>query len=111
VTFKAEEELRELFEQHGLPAPRLAVQSQSALTMVVALANSDLLTMVPIQWTQFAAFSHSLAPIPVKEIFPAPAIVTVRRAGLPLTPAAEFLLDLMRRHVPQTKRRKQQRPN
>ena len=107
VTFKAEEELRELFEQHGLPAPRLAVQSQSALTMMVALANSDLLTMVPVQWTQFTPLSHALAPIPVEEILPAPSIVTVRRAGLPLTPAAEFLLDLMRRNVPRASARKQ----
>lgn len=100
VTFKAEEELRDLFEQHGLPAPRLALQSQSALTLMVALANSDLLTMVPVQWTEFGAVSKSLAPIPVKEVFPAPSIVTVRRAGLPLTPAAELLLDLLRRNVP-----------
>ena len=109
VTFKAEEELRELFEQHELPAPRLVLQSQSALTLMVALANSDLLTMVPIQWTQFAAVSQSLAPIRVREIFPAPSIVTVRRAGLPLTPAAEFLLDLMRRQVPRMKGRKVER--
>ena len=27
VTFKAEEELRELFEQHGLPTPRLALHT------------------------------------------------------------------------------------
>jgi hypothetical protein len=47
-----------------------------------------------------------LAPIPVKEVLPAPSIVTVRRAGLPLTPAAEFLLDLMRRQVPRVKARK-----
>lgn len=100
VTFKAEEELRALFEQHGLPTPRLALQSQSALTLMVALANSDLLTMVPVQWTEFVAVSKSLAPIPVKEVFPAPSIVTVRRAGLPLTPAAELLLDLLRRNVP-----------
>jgi LysR family transcriptional regulator of abg operon len=100
VTFKAEEELRELFEQHGLPPPRLALQSQSAVTLIVALANSDLLAMVPVQWTKFDAVSHSLAPIPVKEVVSAPSIVTVRRAGLPLTPAAEFLLDLLRRNVP-----------
>lgn len=99
VTFKAEEELRGVFEEHGLPAPRLALQSQSALTMIVALSNSDLLTMVPIQWTKFTAISQSLAPIHVKEIFPAPAIVTVRRTGLPLTPAAEFLLDLLRKRA------------
>ena len=36
----------------------------------------------------------------MKEVLPAPTIVTVRRAGLPLTPAAEFLLDLLRRNVP-----------
>jgi DNA-binding transcriptional LysR family regulator len=97
VTLKVEEELRGLFEQHGLPAPRLALQSQSALTMIVALANSDLLSMVPIQWTAFAPLNQLLVPIPLKETFAAPAIVTVRRAGLPLTPAAELLLDLLRR--------------
>ncbi len=111
VTLKAEEELRELFEQHQLPAPRLALQSQSALTLMVALANSDLLTMVPVQWTQFAAVAQSLAPLRLKEIFPAPSIVIVRRAGLPLTPAAEFLLDLMRRQVPRLKARKTGRFN
>jgi LysR family transcriptional regulator of abg operon len=111
VTFKAEEELRELFEQHQLPAPRLALQSQSALTLMVALANSDLLTMVPVQWTQFAAVAQSLAPLRLKEIFPAPSIVIVRRAGLPLTPAAEFLLDLMRRQVSRLKARKTGRFN
>ena len=100
VTFKAEEELRELFEQHGLPAPRLALRSQSAVTLLVALANTDLLTMVPIQWIEFAAAGHSLAPIPIRETLPAPSIVVVRRSGLPLTPAAEFLLDLLRRNIP-----------
>jgi LysR family transcriptional regulator of abg operon len=109
ITFKAEEELRELFEQHGLPAPRLALRSQSAVTLIVALANTDLLTMVPIQWTRFAAVGQSLTPISVRETLPAPAIVVVRRAGLPLTPAAEFLLDLLRRNVPRTAQRRRGR--
>jgi hypothetical protein len=68
---------------------------------MVALASSDLLAMVPIQWTQFSETSDTLAPISVREMLPAPPIVTVRRAGLPLTPAAEFLLDLLQRHLPQ----------
>jgi DNA-binding transcriptional LysR family regulator len=100
VTFKAEEEMGELFRQHRLPPPRLALRSQSAVTLMVALANTDLLAMVPIQWTDLVAANGALAPIPVREVLPAPAIVTVRRAGLPLTPAAEFLLDLLRRNVP-----------
>jgi LysR family transcriptional regulator, regulator of abg operon len=85
-----------------MPAPRLALRSQSALTLMVALACSDLLAMVPIQWIEFSETGGTLAPIPVKEPLPAPPIVTVRRAGLPLTPAAEFLLDLLRRHLPQS---------
>jgi DNA-binding transcriptional LysR family regulator len=100
VTLKAEEELRGLFEQHGLPAPRLALQSQSALTMIVALASSNLLSMVPIQWATFSPANQLLVPIPLKETFVAPPIVTIRRAGLPLTPAAELLLDLLRRAKP-----------
>jgi LysR family transcriptional regulator of abg operon len=100
VTFKAEEELRELFEQHDLPAPRLALHSQSALTLMISLANTDLLTMVPAQWTKFPAISGLLAQIPVKETFKAPSIVVVRRGELPLTPAAGYLLDLLRRNVP-----------
>jgi LysR family transcriptional regulator of abg operon len=100
VTFKAEEELGALFAQHRLPPPRLTLRSQSALTLMIALAHSDLLAMVPVQWTDFSETSDTLEPIPVQEILPAAPIVTVRRSGLPLTPAAEFLLDLLRRHLP-----------
>jgi DNA-binding transcriptional LysR family regulator len=97
VTHKAEEELGDLFARHHLPPPRLTLQSHSALTLIVSLAYSDLLAMVPVQWTSFPLTAQALAPIDVKEILPAPPIVMVRRAGLPLTPAAEFFADLMRR--------------
>ncbi|MFA6267346.1 MAG: LysR substrate-binding domain-containing protein [Pseudolabrys sp.] len=100
VTFKAEEEFGELFSRFDLPAPKLALRSQSALTLMVSLAASDLLAMVPIQWTAFSWIGEQLARIPIRETLRAPSIVTVRRAGLPLTPAAEYLLDLMRRNVP-----------
>lgn len=100
VTLNADEELGEFFEQHKLPAPGLVLQSQSALTLAVALASSDLLAMVPEQWTEFPPFGDYLSAIRVKEIFRAPSIVAVRRRELPLTPAAEHLLDLLRRNVP-----------
>lgn len=106
VTFKAEEELGRLFEQHDLPPPRLALRSQSAVTLIVSLSNTDLLAMVPIQWTGLVAAHGPLVVIPVRETLPAPTIVTVRRAGLPLTPAAEFLLDLLRRNIPKPARPK-----
>lgn len=105
VTFKAEEEFSELFSRFDLPAPRLALRSQSALTLMTSLAASDLLAMVPIQWIQSPWVGDQLARIPIRETLRAPSIVTIRRAGLPLTPAAEYLLDLMRRNVPRPGRR------
>ena len=100
VTLQAEAELGQLFHRHHLPPPLLALQSQSALTLIVSLAYSDLLAMVPIQWMAFPATADLLQTIRVQEALPAPTIVLIRRAGLPLTPAATFLADLMRKAVP-----------
>lgn len=97
ITVDAHDEIGALFAHHGLPSPRLAVRCQSALTLITCLANSDLLAMVPIQWSAFSLTRGSLAVIAVEEELAAPSIVVVRRAGFPLTPAATYLLDLMRR--------------
>jgi LysR family transcriptional regulator, regulator of abg operon len=100
ITTRAEEEMRELFETFGLPTPRLVLKGQSALTLIVTLRHSDLLAMVPRQWIEFAPQPNSLATIQVREVLPAPTIVLVRRAGVPLTPAAQFLVDLLKKAVP-----------
>jgi LysR family transcriptional regulator of abg operon len=103
ITERAEKEFEELFEQNTLRPPRLVLRSQSALTLIVAIAYTDLLAMVPVQWTEFAPVADLLATIHVREQLPAPTIVLIRRAGVPLTPAASFLLDLMYRTVPSIK--------
>ncbi len=100
ITLRAEEELGEVFSRHGLAPPVLALQSQSALTLIVAIAYSDLLAMVPVQWMAFAPTAGVLQTIRVREALPAPAIVMIRRAGFPLTPAATYLVDLLRKAVP-----------
>ena len=99
ITQNADEEMGELFRQHGLPPPRLAMQSQSALTLIVTLLSTDLLAMVPVQWMEFAPTAGILQAILVREVLPAPRIVLIRRSGLPLTPAATVLVDLLRRAV------------
>ena len=99
ITHAAEEELAPLFAQNGLPSPRLVVRARSTLTFLVVLAYSDLLMMLPIQWTQSPLLRDALAPLQVSELLPAPPIRLVRRAGLPLTPAAEYFCDMMRRAV------------
>lgn len=97
ITADDSAEINAFFAGHDLPAPHLAVRSQSALTLLTCLANTDLLAMVPSQWQDFEMTGQALTTINIAEELTAPALVVVRRADLPLTPAALFLLDLMRR--------------
>jgi DNA-binding transcriptional LysR family regulator len=97
ITADASDEINDFFARHHLPPPRLAVRSQSALTLLTCLANSDLLAMVPAQWERFEMTGKALTTIRVEEELTAPPLVLVRRSDLPLTPAALHLLDLMRR--------------
>ena len=97
ITYKADEELAPLFASHGLPTPRIVLQAHSALTFMVAVAYSDLLTMLPVQWTEFPLTRDALQRIDVAETLPAPPIYLATRAGHPLTPAAEYFCDMMRR--------------
>ena len=97
ITATAEDEMGEIFREHGLPPPRVCVRSQSALSLITCLLNSDLLAMVPRQWNQFALTRDTLTAIDVAEALAAPPIVLIKRPDLPLTPATTYLLDLMRR--------------
>jgi LysR family transcriptional regulator, regulator of abg operon len=97
ITLRAESEIGDLFKRHGLPEPILALQSQSALTLLTCLANSDLLAMAPEQWVESPFANRILSTILVKEELSAASIIVVTRSDSPLAPAAGFLLDLMKR--------------
>lgn len=97
VTANSEAELFPLFQGLGLTNPVIAVQAQSALSMITVAASSDILAMLPRQWLSFARAGRMLVRIPVREELAAPAICVVSRAGMPLTPVAEHLSDLFRR--------------
>lgn len=90
-------ELIEPFERHGLRSPQIGMQAPSALTMAIAAASSDMLVMLPEQWLDAPITKEMLTCIPVQEALPGPSICLIRRASLPLTPAAEYLSDLLRR--------------
>lgn len=97
IDHDAEEDLVRLFKANGLPAPRIMLRAHSALSVQVALAQTDLLAMLPRQWTKFAMTRDVLGVIPVREEIKAPDIVLVRRPDLPLSPPAEKLVDLLLR--------------
>jgi DNA-binding transcriptional LysR family regulator len=92
-------DLNHLFAQFDLPPPNIRLQAHSAMTVLAALSSSDLLAMLPRQWMDWSITQTALQPIPVQEHLPAPDILFVRRADLPLTPAAEHFSDLLRRHA------------
>lgn len=98
VTHKAEEEIGPLFRQHGLPPPRLVMSSHSTLTFLTSMVYSDLLMVLPIQWTQ-SPLLGLVQQIPVRELIPAPPICLVARGGMPLTPAAGYFCDMLRREA------------
>lgn len=98
VTYKAEDEIGPLFAQHGLPPPKLVMSSHSTLTFLTSMVYSDLLMILPVQWTQSPLLSM-VQQIPIQEALPAPPICIVSRTGMPLTPAAEYFRDLLHREV------------
>ncbi|MES2258128.1 MAG: LysR substrate-binding domain-containing protein [Pseudomonadota bacterium] len=97
ITDKAETEFSDLFLRHGLPAPRLALQGESALTWITALISTDFLAISPRQWADSPVISNLLEQVHVKESLMGASIVLMQRAAIPLTPAAEHLSNLIRR--------------
>jgi len=96
-TPRSQEDLLPMFAAHGLPPPKVVFEAQSALSFLTTMTSSDLLMLLPIQWTQVAIFKDALQRIPVVEPLHGPPICIVQRTGLPLTPAAEYFCDMVRR--------------
>jgi DNA-binding transcriptional LysR family regulator len=100
ITLSAERELADLFALQGLAPPRVRVRTQSALSLMIAVAYSDLLAMTPEQWVSFQPFAGAFVALPITMPLPPAQIVVVWRTGLALTPAAEHFLDLVRNTPP-----------
>lgn len=92
-----DDELAALFLSHGLPAPRIAMHAHSALTYVLAIAHSDMLMVVPEYWARFPMWRQTVEVIAVKEPLRCHRIALVRHPVMPLTPAADYFCDLLRR--------------
>lgn len=98
LTTIATEDLNILFGSFGLPPPQIRLQAHSAMSVMVALASTDLLAMLPEQWNEFSLTQDALQVIRLRERLSAPDIIFVRRADLPLTPAAEYFADMLQRY-------------
>ncbi|WP_223262908.1 LysR substrate-binding domain-containing protein [Sphingobium sp. SCG-1] len=89
-------ELDSLFARNGLPAPVVEMFGGCGLTTLIAAVSSDLLALVPDQWLVLPNIYTMFETINVAEELPSSMTCVVRRAHLPLTPAAEYLCDTLR---------------
>ncbi|MBA2933519.1 LysR family transcriptional regulator [Sphingomonas sp. CGMCC 1.13654] len=89
-----EGDLHHLFVEAGLPPPKVVLHARSALTTWTAVAQSDLLTILPRQWIEANGPPNIQVICPA---MPAPPICMAKRRAMPLTPMAEYLSDLIRR--------------
>ena len=83
------------FENNGLRVPQANLQCESLIALLSIIANSDLLVFLPQKWLGNRVTDGLLAEIPVREHIDTPAICLIRREGLPLTPAAEALVNAL----------------
>jgi LysR family transcriptional regulator, regulator of abg operon len=97
VTVEPTEELRPLFARYGLPPPRIVAQSHSALTILAMVGYSDLLTLLPTDLAGTTLGGALLQRIAIAEPIPNAPIVMIRRCAMPLTPAAQYFADMLRR--------------
>jgi len=84
-----------IFEGAGLPPPEIVMRSRSAMTTLLAVANSDMLTLLPTQLLDSPTTSEQVEMVALEQVFYAPPVCLVRRSDVPLTPLAERFSDLM----------------
>ena len=94
-------EFSDLFVRHGLPRPNLALVTESLLTWLLGLTTTDMLAISPERYIASSVINQHVIRIPVKEPISGFPIMLVERASIPLTPAAEYFADLLRRTAAQ----------
>ena len=91
-----EADFEKMFERAGLPQPEIVMHTRSALMTLLAVAHSNLLTVLPTQWLDFASTAQGLQAFRLTDTLHAAPVCIVRRGDMPLTPLAERLCDLTR---------------
>lgn len=80
----------------NLPPPRCGITCESILALPGIVANTDFLTTMPRSLYDTNAYRDQLCIVPVQERIPILTICTLRRYDLPLTPAAQALIQWIR---------------
>ena len=83
----------------GLESPRAAIKSESFASSLAIIECSDFLSVLPRRLIAQLERDGRLKALAVSIDLPTIKVVLLRRAGVPLTPAAEALATLIRRRA------------
>ena len=83
-----------LFDAAGLAPPRIAATTEAVFDTLHCVANSDYVSLEPVRLAHHPFFRDHVAVIAVKERLPDTRVCLLRRAGVPLTPAAQELATM-----------------
>ena len=97
MSMSCDGEVTSIFAAAGLPAPQVAMEAGSGMSLISILRSSDLLSPLSAQWLSFLDESGVLERLAITDIPNAPPICAVRRRVMPLAPAAEHWNDLAKR--------------
>ena len=97
----SEADFEHVFAENGLPMPKIAMSTNSAMVAISAVAASDMLTVLPSRMIGKPLMGSLFEIIRPVERLAGPSICLVHRADLPLTPLAEAFCDQIRRAAAQ----------
>lgn len=84
-----------VFRANGLEPPEPFGVATSMLPIWLMMINVDALTVVPRSWISGQKSDHIFVQLPIEDPLGAVEIFAIRRAALPLTPAAQDMFDLV----------------
>ncbi len=87
------------FQAQGLKAPKATIKSESFASSLALIEASDFLSILPQRLITQLERRQRLRALPIGEKLPTVKVVLLRRAGVPLTPAAEALASLIRKRA------------
>ena len=93
----AARDLEMISRERGLPTPIVSVEVSSMLIMLLTVANTNLLTVLPEKMPDLMPMSRFCRPLANIPPIPSDPICIVYRRGLPLTPLAQTMCDFFER--------------
>lgn len=88
-----------IFRHYGLAAPEHVIACETTIAMCELLAHMDTICWLPHAWLESELMKPWLTTIPIMEPrLEGQDICLIQRRNFPLTPAADYLATLIRRH-------------